>query len=312
MAEKDWIKRYFVPLAKADGAVGLSDDVAELRTGGRRIVTVDALVEGVHFLPTDPIGTVARKLVRVNVSDVLASGAIPEEALLTLAWPQARTESELATFAAALGEELTEWSIDLVGGDTVRVPEGGPLMLSLMVTGRCLGDGPVRRAGARPENDIWVSGEIGMGALGLQAALAGDSENAALAHYHVPKIPKKAIAGLIARFGTASVDVSDGLLGDLEAVLAASGVGAEVKLERVPFPIGIVDLKDQVRCVTGGDDYQSMFCTAINDRENVVAFAAEKGIKISRIGHIQTERGLRVTANGVSVNLPETLGFEHG
>jgi thiamine-monophosphate kinase len=311
MAEKDWIKRYFAPLAKAHGAVGLSDDVAELRTGGRRIVTVDALVEGVHFLSSDPIETVARKLVRVNVSDVLASGAIPEEALLTLAWPQARTESELAAFASALGEELTEWSIDLMGGDTVRVPEGGPLMLSLTLTGRCLGDGPVRRAGAKAGNDIWVSGEIGAGALGLQAALAGDSENAALAHYRVPKIPKKAIAELIARYGTASVDVSDGLLGDLSAVLAASGVGAELLLECVPFPIDIDDLEGMLRCVTGGDDYQSVFCAAVDDREKVADFATEKGIKISRIGQIQTERGLRVNAYGVSVNLPETLGFEH-
>lgn len=312
MAEKDWIKRYFAPLAKADGAVGLSDDVAELRTDGRRIVTVDALVEGVHFLPSDPIETVARKLVRVNVSDVLASGAVPEEALLTLAWPQGRAETELAAFATTLGEELTEWSIDLMGGDTVRVPEGGPLMLSLTVTGRCLGSGPVRRAGAMAGNDIWVSGEIGLGALGLQAALADDSENAALTHYRVPKIPKKAIAGLIARFGTASVDVSDGLLGDLEAVLAASGVGADLTLDRVPFPIGIDSLEDMMRCVTGGDDYQSVFCAALDDREEVAGFASEKDIKISRIGHIRTERGLRVTANGVSVNLPETLGFEHG
>lgn len=311
MAEKDWIKRYFAPLAKADGAAGLSDDVAELRTDGRRIVTVDALVEGVHFLPSDPIDTVARKLVRVNVSDVLASGAVPEEALLTLVWPQARTESDLAVFAAALGDELAAWSIDLMGGDTVRVPEGGPLMLSLTLTGRCLGNGPIRRAGAEAGNDIWVSGEIGAGALGLQAALVGDSENAAFAHYRVPKIPKKAIATLIARYGTASVDVSDGLLGDLSAVLAASSVGAEIALERISFPIDIDDLEDMMRCVTGGDDYQSVFCTAADDREKVATFATEKDIKISRIGHIQTEKGLRVNANGVSVNLPETLGFEH-
>lgn len=312
MAEKDWIKRYFAPLAKADGAAGLSDDVAELRTDGRRIVTVDALVEGVHFLPSDPIDTVARKLVRVNVSDVLASGAVPEEALLTLAWPQARTEPDLAVFAAAFGEELTAWSIDLMGGDTVRAPKDGPLMLSLTLTGRCLGDGPVRRSGAKAGDDVWVSGEIGAGALGLEAALAGHAENVALAHYRVPKIPKKAIGALIAHYATASVDVSDGLLGDLNAVLTASDVGAEIALERVLFPIDTDDLAEMMRFVTGGDDYQSLFCASVNDREKVTAFADEKGIKISRIGHVQAKRGLRVNANGVSVNLPETLGFEHG
>ena len=171
----------------------------------------------------------------------------------------------------------------LVGGDTVRATQDGPLMLSLTLTGRCLGDGPIRRSGAKAGDDIWVSGEIGAGALGLQAALAGDSENAALAHYRVPKIPKKAIAELIARYGTASVDVSDGLLGDLNAMLTASGVGAEITLECVPFPIDIDSLKDMMGCVTGGDDYQSVFCAAADDREKAAVFAAEKGIKISRI-----------------------------
>ena len=107
MAEKDWIRRYFAPIASSPGAARLTDDTAQLSPAtGPVVITTDAMVEGVHFLAGDPIGTIARKLVRVNVSDILASGAEPAEALLTLGWPSGRTEAELASFAAALGDEL--------------------------------------------------------------------------------------------------------------------------------------------------------------------------------------------------------------
>ncbi|MCA8905409.1 MAG: thiamine-phosphate kinase, partial [Hyphomonas sp.] len=134
MAERVWIAKYFAPAAVSPGAAGLLDDVAELATGSdARIVTTDALIEAVHFLRSDPPETVARKLVRVNVSDILAKGARPSEALLTLAWPQGRDEAELARFAEALTDELEHWNIQLLGGDTTSSPGG--LFLSLTLTG---------------------------------------------------------------------------------------------------------------------------------------------------------------------------------
>ena len=121
VGERDWISRYFAPLATAQGADALRDDVAELSMGdGRLIATVDALVEGVHFFPDDPVESVARKLVRTNVSDIIAKGARPLEALLTLGWPHGRPEEDLARFAGALGTELTDWGARLVVHDCVR------------------------------------------------------------------------------------------------------------------------------------------------------------------------------------------------
>ncbi|HAW54704.1 MAG TPA: thiamine-phosphate kinase, partial [Hyphomonas sp.] len=177
MAEKDWIAKYFAPLARAGGAAGLRDDLAQLADSkSPTVITVDALVEGVHFLASDPVASVDQKLVRVNVSDVYAAGALPSEALLTLGWPKERPESDLAEFASALGAELDAFDIHLIGGDTVRSPGG--LFLSLTMTGTCLGETPVRRMGAGPDEDIWVTGRVGAAYLGFDAIQKGAVESA--------------------------------------------------------------------------------------------------------------------------------------
>ena len=158
MSEFDWIARYFAPLVTTERAAGLLDDVAELSSHAR-IITTDALVEGVHFLPSDPIETVARKLVRVNISDILAKGGVPGEALLTLGWPKGRAEADLAGFAKALGEELDHWGASLIGGDTVTAPGG--LFLSLTLTGHiATGEHIIRRSGAKAGDGIWITGKI--------------------------------------------------------------------------------------------------------------------------------------------------------
>lgn len=175
MAERDWIGKYFAPLAASAGAAGLSDDTAQLGTWKRPVaVTTDAMVEGVHFLAADPIASIARKLVRVNVSDILSAGALPREALLTLGWPAERPEAELAAFAGAFSEELSRWNIALIGGDTVASPLG--LFLSLTLTGECVGEALVRRGGAGAGDDLWVTGEIGGPRRGFLARAGGAGE----------------------------------------------------------------------------------------------------------------------------------------
>ena len=306
MQEFEAIARYFKPLANSAGAMGLSDDVARLSAGGdKTIVTVDCLVEGVHFLPEDPIDTVARKLVRVNVSDIHAKGALPQEALLVLGWPEGRPDSDLEIFAAALGEELPAWNIALIGGDTVSTP--GPLFLSLTVTGQCLDVGPVARAGAIPGDELWVTGTIGAGWCGLKDARAGKHSPFA-SHYREPALPGEGAARLVAKYASAAMDVSDGLLGDAAKLAEASEVGIEIDQESVPLARPKSSIMDQL---TGGDDYQILFTASAPAAAMIEAEASESGIKLTRIGRISVGSGLMLLSRGKPRKLPENLGFAH-
>lgn len=310
MSERDWIRRYLAPLATAPGAARLTDDTAELAlSAGSVVITTDAMVEGVHFLASDPINTIARKLVRVNVSDILASGAEPSEALLVLGWPSARPESDLAQFAAALGDELAAWGAGLIGGDTVSSPAG--LFLSLTLTGRCIGPAPIRRGGARAGDDIWVTGEIGGPRRGFLARQAG-ADSPWIASLQAPVLPDRGAAHLLANFATAAMDISDGLLGDVRSLAEASGQGVEIDLDSVPFAGGSADLAEKLDLSTWGDDYQLLFAAPTGSRQNLLDGAAALGLRISRVGRIRRELGLNAVAEGQSVNLPETIGFEHG
>ncbi|MFT5775562.1 thiamine-phosphate kinase [Hyphomonas sp.] len=317
MAEKDWIARYFAPLAQGQGAAGLKDDVAQLGTSGPVAITTDAMVEGVHFLASDPVDTVARKLVRANVSDLLASGAEPAEALLTLGWPKARGEAEIAAFAAALGDELAAWGAQLIGGDTVTNPQG--LFLSLTLTGRCLSDAPVRRTTAKTGDSVWLTGCVGGAARGwdvlceeaarpAKGVVSGPWVDA----YRLPTLPPLATAGLVARHASAAMDVSDGLLIDARSLAGASGVGLEIDLGSVPFAGGAEDEAEMLKLATWGDDYQVLFTAAESRSEQIAHEASEQGIQLARIGKIMAGSGLSLGLKGKKINLPETLGFEHG
>ena len=305
MSEFDWIARYFAPLADREGAAGLSDDVAHLASANR-VITTDAIVEHVHFLPDDPVDTIARKLVRINVSDILAKGAQPAEALLTLGWPEDRAEDELKRFADALGADLADWGAYLVGGDTVSSPAG--LFASLTLLGVLPENTePVRRSGAQVGDTIWVSGTVGAGWIGLQHAQKGRS-SPARDHYRVPKLPPKEISDLILSYAHASMDVSDGLIADLQKLAAASELGAHLRLDAVPLYEPANGLLDHVlgQC-TGGDDYQCLF-TASPDAAEALA---QSGLTLAPIGVIKTGAGLRLTWGDAPVDLPGKTGFEH-
>lgn len=313
MDEFQWIAAYFGPIASGQGALSLGDDVAVLRPaapGARGIATVDAMVEGVHFFADDPIETVARKLVRVNVSDILAKGALPKEALLTLGWPAARPEIELKSFAEALGDEFTAWNIDLIGGDTVRAPDG--LFLSLTLTGESLGPRPVLRSSAEPGELIWVTGEIGWGAVGLAAAQA-ENKGAALAveRFRIPRIPPLSAANLIADHASASMDVSDGLLADLLKLCAASDVGAKVEGIMVPLATPVSSAAEALPQLTGGDDYQILFTARPDVSDMIRQNAAKGGFKVSEIGKVSSNPGLQLFWDRDPVSLPKSLGFSH-
>jgi thiamine-monophosphate kinase len=295
--EDSLIARYFRPLATDPGAFRLDDDVAVLKPDGSDVVvTTDAIIEGVHFLPDDPPDTVARKALRVNLSDLAAKGATPAGFVLTLALRSA-DEAWLKPFAAALGEDAGQFGCPLLGGDTVSTP--GPLMVSVTAFGRVPPGKMIHRSGAKVGERVMVTGTVGDAALGL-AILHGGKVHAAasdkaarealVGRYRVPQ-PRVAMAEIVREYASASMDVSDGLAGDLAKLCGVSGVSAVIDLESIPLSGAANDLVSRgvvglETLIAGGDDYE-ILCTIPDDRVEAFASAAQcVGIALSSIGTV--------------------------
>jgi thiamine-monophosphate kinase len=296
--EDSLIARYFKPIAPDPGAFNLGDDAAVLKVEGEDIVvTTDAIVEGVHYLPGDPPDSVARKALRVNLSDLAAKGATPAGFLLTLALRNV-DDAWLKPFAQALGEDAASFACPLLGGDTVSTP--GPSMISVTAFGRVPRGKMVQRAGAKPGDRVVVTGTIGDAALGLDilkggavaAALAGDAaaREALIARYRVPQ-PRNGLAVAVRDHANAAMDVSDGLAGDLTKLCAASGVSAAIDVPGIPLSPAAAGLVARgavglEALISGGDDYE-ILCTIAESRFEAFAQAAgQAGVAVASIGTI--------------------------
>jgi thiamine-monophosphate kinase len=323
-AEDSLIARYFKPLATDAGAFDLTDDAAILKSSGDDlVVTTDAIVEGVHFLSNDPPDSIARKALRVNLSDLAAKGAVPTGFVLTLALREA-DDAWLAPFAHGLGEDAASFQCPLLGGDTVSTP--GPLMISITAFGRVLPDRMIRRAGAEPGDRVVVSGTIGDAALGLDvlkggavaAALATDAAARAMLveRYRVPQ-PRTALAQAVRDHASAAMDVSDGLAGDLAKLCAASSVSAAIDAQSVPLSEttqslltrGIVGIES---IVSGGDDYE-ILCTIPEHRFEAFEHAAKlANVPVTSIGTVisGTTPPSFLDAQGRGISLPR-LSWSH-
>jgi thiamine-monophosphate kinase len=296
--EDSLIARYFRPLATDPGAFGLGDDAAILAaTGHDLVITTDAIVEGVHFLSDDPADTIARKALRVNLSDLAAKGAIPAGFVLTLAL-RAADDGWLAPFARGLGEDAGHFGCPLLGGDTVSTP--GPLIISITAFGRAPPGTMVHRSGAKPGDRVVVTGTIGDAALGLDilkggavaAALADDAAATEMlvGRYRIPQ-PRNALAAAVRDHAHAAMDVSDGLAGDLAKLCAASGVSAVIDAESVPRSAAVQRLVKRgtvgiEAIVSGGDDYE-ILCAIPENRFEAFAQAADlAGVAVTSIGTV--------------------------
>jgi thiamine-monophosphate kinase len=318
------IARYFKPLASDPGALGLDDDAAVLKPQGEDIVvTTDAVVEGVHFLSSDPPDTIARKALRVNLSDLAAKGASPAGFVMTLALRSVE-DRWLVAFARGLGEDAKAFNCPLLGGDTVSTP--GPLTVSITAFGRAPSGKMVHRSGARPGDRVMVTGTIGDAALGLQILKGGAvaqalSQDAAaqemlVARYRIPQ-PRNALAMALRTHASAAMDVSDGLAGDLAKLCAASGVSALIDLPSIPKsePAAAL-LGDGVATVemlvSGGDDYE-ILCTVAEARCPALAADARRaGVALTSIGTV-TQGTLApqfLDAQGSEIAL-EHLSYSH-
>ncbi len=306
MDEFGLIARSFAPLAAGEpGAFGLTDDAAvlDLAPGTRLVVTTDALVAGVHFLADDPPAEIARKLMRVNLSDLAAMGARPRGVLLDAVLPRSTTESWLAEFSRGLAGDVAEFAAPLVGGDTVATD--GPLTLVLTALGTVDRRGALLRSGAKVGEDIYVSGTIGDGALGLKAlrgeikGLDAVSRDALVARYRVPQ-PRVGLGPLLVGIAGACMDVSDGLIGDLGHICDCSGVGARITAAAVPVSAAArrVLVRDPAlltAVLTGGDDYELLFTAPAAARDAVAGAARSAGVPVARIGMVVEGRGVEVS-----------------
>lgn len=302
--EFELIARYFAPIAGRDG-LGLVDDAALLRParGYEIVVTTDALVAGMHFFPDDPPASIARKALAVNLSDLAAKGARPDGFVLSLALPKGWTEAWLSEFAAGLARMAGAGACPLIGGDTVSTP--GPLTLSITAFGSVPAGRMVLRSGAKPGDLVLVSGTIGDGALGLKAHGPGrpawvgrlaEADRAFLADRYLHPQPRLGLAPALQAHASAAMDVSDGLVGDLAKLLAASRVGAEIELDAVPLSAAarnaiMADPALAELVWTGGDDYE-ILCTVPEGEYSSLAAAAEAaGLGLARIGRVTAAAG---------------------
>jgi len=320
--EFETIRKLFAPLAHPDHAWGLTDDVAVMptRPGADLVLTKDAIVEGVHFLPGDPLDTVAQKLLRVNLSDLAAKGAEPFGYLLACHWSPRCGWPEREAFAAGLAADQKEFGIHLLGGDTVLTP--GPASFSATMLGWAPKGGSVTRGGAKPGHGIYVTGMIGDGWLGLQAAkghlkLEQERIDALAEHYRRP-VPQLAFGQAVQGLVTAIMDVSDGLIADLGHIASASGVAASVQLELLPRSAAATAWFDSrtdpeaalVTLATGGDDYELLLTAAPSDEAALKREADRQLLRLTRVGTISAGRGVTARYLGKPVDIRKP-GWTH-
>jgi thiamine-monophosphate kinase len=304
------IDRFFRPLVKDAGALGLFDDAACITPppGHDIVLTVDASIAGIHFFADDPADLVAKKALRVNLSDLAAKGARPLGALLSLSIPDTVSEDWLAAFSQGLGADLEQFGCPLLGGDTTRT--SGGTTLSITAIGAVPSGSMIKRSGARPGDHIVVTGTLGDSSLGLELrkrpdaqgfAQLGESERKHLADRYLLPQPRLAIADALREAAHAAIDISDGLVGDLAKLAAASGVAAQIEARAVPLSVAaravLAGAPERLETVlTGGDDYEIAAAVPENRLAALKEAATEAKVTITTIGRIET--GSSVTVRG--------------
>ncbi len=322
MDEFSLIAELFAPLARgAPEALGLTDDAAvvELPPGRRLVVTTDMVVAGGHFLADDPPAMVARKLLRVNLSDLAAMGAAPRAYLLALAVPRGTKEGWIEDFAAGLAEDQEKYAIHLIGGDIIATD--GPLVASLTALGEVSDGGEVLRSGARSGDLVFVSGTLGDAALGLRtlrgelAGVDAAGRAALVDRYRLPQ-PRLALGARLSGIAHAAIDVSDGLVADLGHICECSKVGAEVEAERLPLSPAAQAALDADRSLrpvvlTGGDDYEIAFTAGPEAAGQVAELAAALTLPLTRIGRITAGAEVRVVDDAGADVVLGARGYRH-
>ncbi len=309
MDEFGLIARYFAPLAKDPGALRLKDDAAFIppRPGFDLVITTDQIAADTDFFPHDPAASVAKKALRVNLSDLAAKGATPEFYLLNLALPHSVHDAWLTEFAAGFAEDQSQFGISLLGGDTSATE--GPLSISITAFGFVPQGKMVKRSGAKVADAVYVTGTIGDSAGGLaifkreRHQLSDEQRDYLTKRYQVPE-PPVAFGASLSDLASAAIDGSDGLIADLGHLAEASSVKIELEAEAIPRSAALrafwgEEVEAILRAATAGDDYQ-------------IAFAGPPGLRgpFTRIGKVQAGEGVTLTFKNEQIALPKP-GYRH-
>ncbi|MDF2996904.1 MAG: thiL [Xanthobacteraceae bacterium] len=324
-AEDRLIARLFAPLARHPGALGLMDDAAVIAPppGHDLVLTKDALVAGVHFFPDDPPASIARKALRVNLSDLAAKGADPLGVLLAFAVPPGMDEAALVAFARGLGDDCAAYGAPLLGGDTVRTP--GPFTVSITALGTVPAGRMVTRLDAKVGQAIVVTGTIGDAALGLALRLdpgragfagLGAADLAFLKDRYLHPRPRLVLSTALREHASAAMDVSDGLVGDLAKLLAASGVAGRIEAARVPLSAAAraaiaAEPALLETALTGGDDYEILAVMPEDRLDAFGAVATAAGVGVTVLGRTLGGQGLTVEAAGGATMVLKQQSFSH-
>jgi thiamine-monophosphate kinase len=317
LSEFDLIKQYFKRARAGRASLGIGDDCALLTPtpGMQTAISSDMLVEGRHFFAGADARMLGHKCLAVNLSDLAAMGAAPTAFTLALALPEA-DPGWLAGFSRGLFELADAFDCELIGGDTTR----GPLNICITIFGELAPGEALRRDAARAGDDVWISGALGDARLALASYWneyrldAADLAQAA-PRMHMPA-PRVALGRALAagRLAHAALDISDGLVGDLGHLLAASGVGATLDVDALPAGPVLARQPLALRrrfTAAGGDDYELCFTAPAQNRAAIAAAAAGCGTAVTRVGRIEPEAVLRlVDAQGAPLDLG-LRGWDH-
>ena len=319
MAEFDLIQKYFSKpgISHTETVLGIGDDAAvvEVPDDYQLVISTDSMLENVHFPDSTPAKSIGIKLAAVNLSDMAAMGAIPKWATLNIALPEI-DEMWLKSFSKGLLQMLDKHGVQLIGGDTTQ----GPLNVGLQIMGIIQKGNALLRSGAQIDDDIYVTGCLGDAALGLEITLDYDYKSLLNNNYLLDSInhpsPRMEFGKKIVGLASSCIDISDGLISELQHISKASSVGMDIELEQIP-------LSDEYKCylkqggnyqfaLAGGDDYELCFTAPATAQKQLLKIAEECDIRVSKIGCINASNQVRMLKNGKPFSLDGfRVGYQH-
>jgi thiamine-monophosphate kinase len=319
MAEFELIEQHFTRTTQHTN-LGIGDDAAliSVAEGMELAISADMLVSGTHFFADADPYQLGWKSLAVNVSDMAAMGAKPKWATLALALPQ-QDNVWLSRFSQGFFACANTFNIDLIGGDTTRTRQKESLTISIQIMGEVPKGEAIKRSGAKAGDDIWVSGALGKAAAALQYLLGkqvihSEAVNEHLVALHRPE-PRIDLGIALRHLANSCLDISDGLLGDLQHILKASNVGAQVQLNAIPtseFIAGhLNDVTFQRYMLTGGDDYELCFTATTDKVDQILALSHQLRLPLTKIGKITHEKALVVLDALQRPIILDTLGYNH-
>ncbi len=321
MQEFSFISKLLSPLTfNNKEALGLKDDAAIIpsKPGYDIVITKDMIAEGTHFFKGDDPKNLAKKLLRVNISDLAAKGATPYCCFLSIALPKNISEKWLKDFSSSLKEDLNLYGLFLSGGDTIA--HNGNLVLSLTALGLIKKNKTILRSGAKEGDLIFVTGNIGDSYLGLQI-LKGDLQTTKkncellVSRYHLPQ-PRIQIGKKLVNIASSAVDISDGLIADLEHICECSEAAAIINLNDIPLSTMARDITKKhpnllLNIISGGDDYEILFTASQDKFKQIKQLSKSSGIPIIKIGSITKGKNIRLLDdNGKEIEI-KNKGYEH-